>query len=87
MTTDKICERYADKNIKIKLRMEDDMIFIEGKAEALEFLGNLLLAQANADTKDCGFHVSPFGARKTFFSSDSTQGIYIHRIPCEHKKS
>ena len=87
MTADRICKIFANKKIKIKITVEDDMVFVEGRAEALEFLGNLLLAHAKADSVDCGFQISPFGAGKIYFSSNSTKGLYIHRIPCEHKKN
>ena len=86
MTPDEVCERYATQDIKLTCRMlEDDHILIEGSHEALEFLGNLLLAQARFD-QDCGIELSPNGAGSALFDRNSEKGIYIHRLPCEHSK-
>lgn len=86
MSVDEICEKYARRKAKITVRILDDkndMILIEGDASALEFLGNLFLAQASAS--DCGFQIAPNSAGKTLFNPNSTLGVYIHRIPCIHK--
>lgn len=86
MSVDNICKMYAKKRIKIKLTIENDMVIIEGKASAFEFLGNLFLAHSKGNSLDCGFQMSPFGAGKSYFESNSTNGLYLHRIPCTHKK-
>ena len=83
MSVDEICEAYARKNVKIALRMVDDhndMILIEGRSDALEFLGNLLLAHARGT--DCGFQIAPNSAGSSLFDHQSTLGLYIHRLPC-----
>lgn len=85
MSVDELCEKYSRKETKLTVKFLDgerDMILIEGKASALEFLGKLLIAQATAS--DCGFQIAPNSAGKALFSPDSTLGIYIHRIPCAH---
>ena len=87
MSVDEVCDSYARKNVKIAVRIlddENDMILIEGDAKALEFLGNLFLAQASAG--DCGFQIAPNSAGMTFFTPKSTLGIYIHRVPCTSHK-
>ena len=81
---DEICAEYSDRGVKISVKLiESDYILIEGDTASLEFLGNLLLAQANFD-KDCGFQIAPNGAGSSFYTKDSTLGFYIHRLPCEH---
>ncbi len=81
MKSDEICELYAGKNAKLTVRLLDDEdILIEGTSDALEFLGNLLLAHVN--DKEDGRHLSPHAAGSIFFSPESTKGIYIHRLPC-----
>lgn len=88
MSADEICENYARRKAKVTVRIlddENDMILIEGDASALEFLGNLFLAQASAS--DCGFQIAPNSAGKALFNPNSTLGIYIHRVPCMHKTS
>jgi hypothetical protein len=85
LTPDSVCRTYADKKIKLTLRTlenDEDTILIEGEPEALEFLGQLLLAQAVS--KDCGFQLGPTGAGRTLFSKESTKGMYIHCLPCGH---
>jgi hypothetical protein len=81
MTTNEVCEHYAEKGINLivkKLNEED--ILIEGDSESLTFLGKLILAhvEENGDGKN----ISPHGQGSVFFSSESTFGIYIHRLPC-----
>ena len=54
MTPDQVCEAHAKKGAEVTIRnLDDDMVLIQGDAEAIRFLGDLLLAQANAS--DCGF--------------------------------
>jgi hypothetical protein len=84
-TPDSVCAAYAEKKVKLTIRaLEDDenTILIEGEAAALEFLGQLLLAQATFP--DGGFHLGPDRAGKALFSKESTKGIYLHRLPCQH---
>lgn len=81
---DRVCGYYFDKGTKVTVKMTDDgedMVLIEGKREALEFLGNLLLAQAQYD-KDCSFFIGPRTAGRALFNRNSTLGLYIHRLPC-----
>jgi len=81
---DSVCESFADLAETITIRaLEEGEVLVEGSAAALEFLGNLLLAQARY-RNDCGFHISPAGAGSALFSPSSTLGIYIHRVPCAH---
>lgn len=81
MKSDEVCELYAEKKIKLTVRLLDDEdVLIEGTSEALEFLGNLLLAHVR--DKEDGRHLSPHAAGSIFFSPESTKGIYIHRLPC-----
>jgi hypothetical protein len=82
LSPDKICAAFSDTPEKLTVRqLESDTVLIEGSAEALEFLGNLLIAQARF-AKDCGFQISPTGAGSALFSSEATVGVYIHRLPC-----
>lgn len=83
-TPDEVCATYARKKVNLTIRPLDgeaDVVLIEGTREALEFLGQLLLAQATC--QDCGFQLTPDGAGKKLFSIESTKGVYIHRLPCE----
>lgn len=80
MSPDQICEKYAAKRVKIKIYEKESTVFVEGSSEALEFVGNLFLAQARFK-KDHGFQISPTGAGKIFFSPASTRGLYIHLMP------
>jgi hypothetical protein len=86
MTPDEVCATYAYRNVRITSRAMDNLILLEGNQEALEFLGNLLLAQAN-DELSCNKSIEPNGAGSALFSDTSNLGIYIHRLPCEHEKT
>ena len=81
---DKICEIYASENIKITCKVRRDFVLIEGNKKTLEFLGNLILAQAKF-REDCSFEISPSGAGKIFFARGSKKGFYIHCLPCKRK--
>ena len=86
---DKLCAYCADKGIKVtvqKMEGDDNCILIEGDAEALAFLGHLLISQSGFQ-KDCGFQLSPKGAGWALFNRKSDTGIYIHRLPCLEKES
>lgn len=89
MTSDQVCEEYAEKEVKLTIKSlddeEDELVLIEGSSESLEFLGNLLLALAKEH--DCGRQLGPRVAGSIFFSPESTKGLYIHRLPCEHTES
>ena len=84
MTPDEVCVRYADRNVKITCRAMDDSVLLEGDRDALEFLGHLLLAQAN-DERSCHKSIEPNGAGSILFTDASNLGIYVHRLPCDHK--
>ena len=79
MKPDKVCEKYFDKDVKLTVIVENDMVYIEGSRIDLEFLGKLLLAQASY-SKDDSFHISPTGAGSGLFNKNSTAGICIQRI-------
>src|SRR5262245_27311945 len=88
MSVDQVCRKYAtQKKVKIKLTIDDGMVFIEGSTVSLEFLGELLLAHAKGESGDCGFDISPTGAGKVFFDPASQAGIYLHRLRCEHEET
>jgi hypothetical protein len=83
MTTDEVCASYAHRGTKITYQTMDDSVLIEGNREALEFLGNLLLAQAQ-DIRCCHKSIVPNGAGSALFTDQSNVGIYVHRLPCDH---
>jgi hypothetical protein len=84
-TPDAVIERFCTAGQKVTVRnLEENMVLIEGDADALAALGSLLIAQARAG-QTCGFQMAPDGAGRSAFSSASNLGLYIHRTPCEHK--
>ena len=78
MNPDDICSEYNNRPITLKIRELDDVMLVEGTAEALEFLGKLFIAQSLAH--DDGFEIAPTGPGERFFDPESEKGIYIHRI-------
>ena len=82
---DKVCKMHASEDIKITCKVRRDFVLIEGNKKALEFFGNLILAQARFK-KDCGFEISPSGAGKVFFARGAKKGFYIHCLPCKKGK-
>ena len=89
MKPDTVCGEYAENKGMKRLTLqtyeeeetEADMMLIEEEADALEFLGEVLIAQAKYK-KDCSFSIGPRTSGNVFFTKNSTHGIYIHRLPC-----
>jgi len=79
MSPDDICESYSSRKICLSIRNIDDFVLIEGDRVSLEFLSELISAQASFE-KDCGFEIAPSGPGGMFLHSSSEKGIYIHRI-------
>jgi hypothetical protein len=78
MRPDDICREYSERTIRLRIRGLDDVVLVEGTAEALEFLGKLFLAQSQAN--DDGFEIAPTGPGEYFFDPTSEKGIYIHKL-------
>jgi hypothetical protein len=77
MSPDELCEQFASTGLRISVRDLEDLVLIEGEPAALEFLGHLLIAQAQFE-KDSGFEIGPTGPGCALFTPDSTRGFYIH---------
>ena len=83
MKPDDVCERHSDRGVKLSISLLDEgMVLVEGDRSSLEFLAELIKAQARYES-DCGFSIQPGGAGSLFFGKDSKLGIYIHRTNCE----
>ena len=80
-----VFSRYANRVSDLNIRLLDrKYVVIEGKAETLKFLGNLLLAAA--EEEDCGTQLSPKGPKTGFFDPASRYGLYLHRLPCVNEE-
>lgn len=85
---DDVYAQFPEGSIKLFTRLrpptEDDpmpTVVFEGDRASLEYLGEMILAQARFPN-DCGFGIAPNGAGKAFFRRKSQVAIYIHRLPC-----
>lgn len=84
-STNDIVQLYSKNRRKAKLtirKLDKDTVLIEGSATALQFLGQYLIAHAQAGRLDCGVQLSPKGPGNAWFAKDATLGIYLHRLPC-----
>ena len=86
MKSDDICEKYSETSVGLSLKLLEDedgespsIVLIEGPARALRMLAELLVSVADEKENE-GFSISPFGAGKDHFSSDSQLGFYINRL-------
>ncbi len=78
-----VLDGYAQSNIGIRIApLDQDTILVEGNAETLRFLGELLLAMSKSD--NCGFQFGPQGAGRYFFARGSAYGLYIHNLDVCH---
>ena len=93
MKPDDVCEKFSDRGVSLRLdtrtfqpetpdEPEQSFVLIEGDAESLRFLGELLIAQSSV-SDDCHFFIHPSGPGTTFFLADSKWGLSIHRLPCD----
>ncbi len=62
--------------------LPQNYVLIEGDADALKFLADLILAQIGSDY-GCTLNIHPNGAGRNHFSDASTLGIFVHRLPCD----
>ena len=77
---DATCRRYAERARQVSLSIGDldsEYVLIKGSKLGLQFLRELLLAQAEAN--DTGYQLSPMGPGEIYFSPGSTRGLYIER--------
>ena len=92
-TPDSVCARFAERAVSLRVvsRTEpadssagsaETFVVLEGSAESLRFLGELLIAQSQFQ-HDCHFFLHPTGPGQVFFSESSEAGISIHRLPCD----
>lgn len=92
MSPDDVCGAYSDRGVAIRLAVvsggepgsasaPESFVLVEGTADSLRFLGELLIAHAAAG--DCHFWLHPAGPGSAFFRSETAHGISIHRIPCD----
>lgn len=87
---DDILSKHASSESKLTVRTftTDDKEFpqqyvlFEGDANALRFLAEFILAHVNSDVA-CDWSLHPSGAGSVHFSSASTAGIFLHKLPCD----
>ena len=81
---------HADGESKLTVRTFTDKddefsqrwVLVEGSADDLRFLAEVILAHANSDT-GCSWGLHPDGAGSAHFSRASTIGIFLHKLPCD----
>jgi len=94
VTPNEVCEVFCERGVSLRLEartyeletseeLAQEYIIIEGNAEALRFLGELLVAQATFPN-DCHCFIHPSGPGSVFFGDGASCGVSIHRLPCEH---
>ena len=62
---------------------DESYVLIEGDADALRFLAELILAQVDSNY-GCNLDMHPSGAGSNHFTDRSNLGLYLHRLPCDH---
>ncbi len=93
VTVNEVLKRNAEHNYRVFVQSQsfsDDgdttlsfnYTLIEGDSEALQFLGELLIAMSKSE--DCDIQIHPSGAGLVHFSEGSNVGLIIHKLPCEH---
>ena len=85
MKVNDVLERHSGSKTIVVKDLDAETLLIEGSAEAISFLAELLSAQAEAG--DCGLEISPSGPGSAFFAPGSTKGIYVHITgKCGHSR-
>jgi len=57
-------------------------VLLEGSENALRFLAETILAHIK--TSVCDLNIHPSSAGSAHFTSASTAGIILHKLPCTH---
>jgi hypothetical protein len=92
MNIKEVIEKYAESPSKLTVRTfvapgetpetSETFVLFEGEPDALRFLGEAILAFTNSDA-GCNWDFHPKGAGSIYFSSNSTVGFYLHKLPCD----
>lgn len=79
MTINTVLRQWEHRNVKVSVRLDGNVVCIDGDAEALTFIGEVVLALAaeRADVADIEF--TPAGAGFSYFGEDATLGIRFSR--------
>jgi hypothetical protein len=88
MTLDDVCDRHRNTLIGLSIKVIDagsnlqgsgaPLVLIEGSAQALNFLAEILAAVANSQNSG-SFSIPPNGPRNVHFCNSSTHGFYLKR--------
>lgn len=79
-----LLDSQAADGVRLFVRtLGDEYVLIEGDTKSLEFLGRILLTQAQ-EPSDCSFRIHPGNPGSVYFDEGSPLGLLIHRLPCEH---
>jgi hypothetical protein len=95
-STNDVCEKHSASSSKLTIRTfaedsresSEQYVLLEGDAEALRFMAELILAHVNSD-EGCNRFIHPKGPGSVHFNMESTVGIYLHKLPCDiesHKR-
>jgi hypothetical protein len=86
LTTNDVVRLYSRRRKPPKLTMTKlnrDTILIEGDVQALEFLGQFILAHSRAGKyPSCHITLHSKCAGSAWFTKQSTLGFYLHKLPC-----
>lgn len=85
-TVDQVLSGLTDVSLTVRL-LDDEYVLIEGDEKSLLGLAEILRAQAQARSPDCGVQIAPRGAGSAHFAGEATHGLYVHRLPCSHSPS
>jgi hypothetical protein len=89
-STNQVLEAHSSSFSKLTVRtfaeeadgVPEPYVLLEGDADALRFLADLILAHANFE-EGCGRFMHPNGPGSIHFGDRSTMGIYLHKLPCD----
>ena len=85
-STNGVFRKYAVKRTKVTVKkLDKEVILVEGNRTAFEFLGELFLAFARSN--EHSVQIWPRGPGNARFTSQSTLGFYLHKLPCTYRKS
>jgi hypothetical protein len=76
-TVDQVIEELFSGDIKIKVTVGKDLIFIDGSGKSLKWFSKIIEAYAEQDFED-DFWIKPKGPGSIYFKRNSTHGIYLY---------
>jgi hypothetical protein len=84
-SVDHFIEELYSEDIKLKITVKDDYIFIDGSGKSLKWLSKIIGKYSEQDFEDA-YRLHPKGPGSIYYKKGSTHGIYLYNTDNRKKK-